>query len=124
MNNMFYVFYEKSDSRVGKRTQNGKFSTRSQKVSVMFCFEVSFLILKSRSVFLLCFQRDCLFYFSQEALLSRRVISETEEAIRSRLKPLLDRAEVRKSFSENYSTNCSWFLNTFSSLSLNVCLLT
>ncbi|XP_068750327.1 protein moonraker-like isoform X2 [Montipora capricornis] len=31
---------------------------------------------------------------SPEILLSRRVIAETEEAIRSRLKPLLDRAEV------------------------------
>lgn len=38
---------------------------------------------------------SALFYFSPEALLSKRVISETEEAIRSRLKPLLDRAEVR-----------------------------
>jgi len=31
---------------------------------------------------------------SPEALLSKRVISETEQAIRSRLKPLLDRAEA------------------------------
>ena len=36
-----------------------------------------------------------LFHSSPEALLSKRVISETEQAIRSRLKPLLDRAEVR-----------------------------
>ena len=34
-------------------------------------------------------------FFSPDGLLSKQLISETEEAIRSRLKPLLDRAEVR-----------------------------
>ena len=43
-NNMFYVFYVKSDSRVGKTTENGKFSARSQKVCMMFSFGVSFLM--------------------------------------------------------------------------------
>lgn len=33
-------------------------------------------------------------YFSSHVLLPKRLISETEDAIRSRLKPLLDRAEV------------------------------
>ena len=52
----------------------------------------SFLCFKSNSVIL-----NLLFGFrSRDILLSRQLITETEEAIRSRLKPLLDQAEVCK----------------------------
>ena len=56
---MFYVVYVKSDSRVGKTTENGKFSTRSQKVCVIFFF-LTFICYKSR-VFFLCVSNviDC-----------------------------------------------------------------
>lgn len=60
----------------------------------------SFLCFKSNSVIL-----NLLFGFlSHEILLSRQLITETEEAIRSRLKPLLDQAEVCKGLMKKRSS--------------------
>ena len=52
-----------------------------------------------------------LLFFSPEALLSKRLISETEEAIRSRLKPLLDRAEVSQITANSSAEKRALFTN-------------
>lgn len=66
----------------------------------LLSFKIFYILINQDSY--LCFESNTFIlnfpfgFLSRDILLSRQLITETEEAIRSRLKPLLDQAEVCK----------------------------